>query len=177
MYHIRIESCVSLAYVDGIQVPKSSKPRNAYAIRLQCSLYGLKQSERMWYTRLSEYLIGKGYKNDELCPCVFIKHNSFGFARVCVYVNDMNIIGSLNEDMGNTRFCLGLEFEHRVGGILVHQSAYIRKMPKRLCMDKVMQPASTPMVVRSLDTKKDPFRPKDDDEEILGPEYPYLSAI
>ena len=33
------------------------------------------------------------------------------------------------------------------------------------------------MIVRSLDTKKDPFRPKDDDEEILEAEYPYLSAI
>jgi hypothetical protein len=33
------------------------------------------------------------------------------------------------------------------------------------------------MVVRSLERDKDPFRPKDDDEEILGPEFPYLSAI
>ncbi|CAL8163044.1 unnamed protein product [Prunus armeniaca] len=36
---------------------------------------------------------------------------------------------------------------------------------------------STPMVVRPLDTNKDPFRPKEDDEMILGPEVPYLSAI
>jgi hypothetical protein len=28
-------------------------------------------------------------------------------------------------------------------------------------------PLSTPMVVRSLDVKKDPFRPQEDDEEIL----------
>jgi len=33
------------------------------------------------------------------------------------------------------------------------------------------------MVVRSLDVKKDHFRPREDDEEILGPEVPYLSAI
>ncbi len=33
------------------------------------------------------------------------------------------------------------------------------------------------MVVRSLDVKKDPFRPKEDDEENLDPEVPYLSAI
>ena len=36
---------------------------------------------------------------------------------------------------------------------------------------------STPMVVRTLDVEKDPFRPPSDDEEILGPEVPYLSAI
>jgi hypothetical protein len=33
------------------------------------------------------------------------------------------------------------------------------------------------MVVRSLDIEKDPFRPQDDGEKILGPEVPYLSAI
>ena len=43
-------------------------------------------------------------------------------------------------------------------------------------MDKA-HPLSTPMIVRSLDVKKDPFRPREDNEEILGPEVPYLSAI
>jgi hypothetical protein len=38
-------------------------------------------------------------------------------------------------------------------------------------------PSKTPMVVRSLDLKKYPFRPRDDEEQILGPEFPYLSAI
>ncbi|XP_068331650.1 secreted RxLR effector protein 161-like [Pyrus communis] len=33
------------------------------------------------------------------------------------------------------------------------------------------------MVVRSLDVKKDSFRPKEDDELVIGPEVPYLSAI
>ncbi|KAM1432927.1 hypothetical protein ACFXTO_015413 [Malus domestica] len=38
-------------------------------------------------------------------------------------------------------------------------------------------PLSTPMVIRSLDAKRDPFRLKEDDEKILEPEVPYLSAI
>ena len=38
-------------------------------------------------------------------------------------------------------------------------------------------PLSTPMVVRSLDVNKDHFRPRMDDEELVGPEVPYLSAI
>ncbi|KAM2779565.1 hypothetical protein COP1_014823 [Malus domestica] len=33
------------------------------------------------------------------------------------------------------------------------------------------------MVIRSLDAKRDPFCPNEDDEEILEPEVPYLSAI
>lgn len=36
---------------------------------------------------------------------------------------------------------------------------------------------STPMVVQSLDVKNDHFHPQENDEEILGPEVPYLSTI
>ena len=34
-----------------------------------------------------------------------------------------------------------------------------------------------PMVVRSLDIHKDPFQPRENDDELLGDETPYLSAI
>ncbi|XP_070007248.1 secreted RxLR effector protein 161-like [Nicotiana sylvestris] len=33
------------------------------------------------------------------------------------------------------------------------------------------------MVVRSLDVNKDPFRPQEENEELFGPEVPYLSVI
>ena len=33
------------------------------------------------------------------------------------------------------------------------------------------------MIVRSLDVKKDHFHPKEENEAILGPEIPYISAI
>jgi hypothetical protein len=32
-------------------------------------------------------------------------------------------------------------------------------------------------MVRSLDLENDPLKPMDDEEKILGPEFPYLSAI
>lgn len=43
-------------------------------------------------------------------------------------------------------------------------------------MDKAY-PLSTPMVVKSLDIKKDPYHPKEEDENVLGPKVSYLSAI
>ncbi|KAL5779849.1 hypothetical protein ACOSQ2_010586 [Xanthoceras sorbifolium] len=145
----------------------------------------------MWYNRLSQYLIKEGYNNDIVCPCIFIKKSESGFAIVAVYVNDMNLIGTSEEllktaeylkrefeikDLGKTKYCLGLENEHKPNGILIHQSAYVEKILKRFNMDNAY-PLSTSMVVRSLDLKKDPFRPKEDDKKILGPEVPYLNAI
>jgi hypothetical protein len=43
-------------------------------------------------------------------------------------------------------------------------------------MDK-SYPSKTSMAVRSIDMKKDPFRPYEDGEEILGPKVLYLSVI
>ena len=59
--------------------------------------------------------------------------------------------------------------------MLVHQSTYIKKFLKRFNMDKA-HPLSSPMVVRSVDVKKDPFRHCEKGEELLGPEVPYLNA-
>ena len=78
----------------------------------------------------------KGYKNDLICPCVFIKKSEIGFAIIAVYVDDMNLIGTPEElsktaeflkkefevkDLGKTKLCLGLELEHKANGIIVHQ--------------------------------------------------------
>ena len=43
-------------------------------------------------------------------------------------------------------------------------------------MDKT-HPLSYLMVIRSLDVKKNPFRPYEKNEKLLGPEIPYLSVI
>ena len=120
----------------GLKMPEAYTPRNLYSIKLQKSLYGLKQSSRMWYNRLSEYLIKEGYKNDPLCLCMFIKKSKSGFAIVAVYVDDINIIGTPKKltktaeylkkefevkDLGKTKLCLGLELKHKINGILVYQ--------------------------------------------------------
>ena len=80
------------------------------------------------------------------------------------------------KNLRKTKFCLGLQIEHMTNGILIHQSTYVERILNKYFMDKA-HPLSTPMVVRSLDPNKDPFRPCENGEEILGPEVPYLSAI
>jgi hypothetical protein len=71
---------------------------------------------------------------------------------------------------------LGFQLEHLPTGILIHQSAYVQKVLSKFNMDKAY-PSKTGMIVRTLERDKDPFRPRDEGEDILGPEYPYLSAI
>ena len=162
-----------------------------FSVRLQRSLYGLKQSGRMWFNRLSNFLLKRGYTKNDDCPYVFIKKSTYGFCIILVYVDDLSIIGTTRDieeasaylktefemkDLGKTKFCLGLQIEHLPEGVFVHQSTYTKRVLEKFNMDKC-HPLKTPMVVRSLEADKDPFRPKEEDEEVLGPEVPCLSAI
>jgi hypothetical protein len=70
-----LDNDIYMKIPEGYKMPKSynSKSRSIYSIKLQRSLYGLKQSRRMWYNRLSEYLLKEGFENNPICPCIFIK--------------------------------------------------------------------------------------------------------
>jgi hypothetical protein len=68
-----------------------------FSVRLQRSLYELKQSRRMWFNQLSDFLLQRGYINNDNCPCVFIKKSSDGFCIISVYVDDLNIIGTTRD--------------------------------------------------------------------------------
>jgi hypothetical protein len=69
-----------------------------------------------------------------------------------------------------------LQVEHFPNGILVHQSIYIEENLKNFHMNK-NNPLSTPMVDWSFNVKNEHFLPQEEDEEIIGSEVPYLSAI
>ena len=130
---------------EGLKLPESCKisSQEHCSIKLNKSLYGLKQPGRMWYSRLSEYLLKEGNKNDFIYPCIFIKRSGPEYVIIVVYVDDLNIIGTPGElpraieylkrgvemkDLGKTKFCLGLQIEHLKNGILVHQETYVEKV-------------------------------------------------
>ena len=92
-----LDSDIYIKILEGYKMPEAYTPSNLFSIKLQRSLYGLKQSDRMWYKRLSEYLMKERYKNDPICPCVFIKKSKTGFAIIAVYVGDMNLIRTPEE--------------------------------------------------------------------------------
>ena len=140
---------------------------------------------------LGRDMLKEGYVNNSIWPCIFIKKLAPIFSIIAVYVDDLNLIGTPEEliktidylnnefkmkDLGKTKYCLDLQIKHYLDGVLIHQSTYTEKALKRFHIDK-SHPLSSSMVVRSLEVTKDPFWPKEENEEFLGPEVPYLSAI
>jgi hypothetical protein len=99
------------------------------------------------YNPLSEYILQKGYTNNDDCPCVFIEKSQTGFCIIFVYVDDLNIISNQQyideacnhlktefelKDLCHTKFCLDLQLEHLPTRVFVHQFACIQKYWRNL---------------------------------------------
>jgi hypothetical protein len=105
-----LDSDIYMKVPDKISVPNTNANHNMYCVKLVKSLYGLKQSRRMWYNRLKEFLLNKEYSNSDDCPCVFIRKSSTDFCIILVYVDDLNIIDHI-KDIDKAYNHLKKEFE------------------------------------------------------------------
>jgi hypothetical protein len=79
-----LDSDIYMKVSDEISVLNENVGRSMYCVKLNKSLYGFKQSRRMWYNRLNEFLLNKGYSNNDDCPRVFIHKSSTGFYIISV---------------------------------------------------------------------------------------------
>jgi hypothetical protein len=147
-----LDSKIYMRVPEGLRIPGPNQNCNMFSVRLQRSLYDLKQSRRMWFNRLSNFLLKRGYTNNDDCPCVFIKKSNDGFCIISVYVDDLNIIGTTRDieeamaylksefemkDLGKTKFCLGLQLEHLPRGVFVLQSTYTKRILEKVQYEQV----------------------------------------
>jgi hypothetical protein len=186
-----LDSEIHMKVPEGLKILGPNQNRNMFSVRLQRSLYGLKQSGRMWFNRLSRFLLQRGYINNDDYPCVFIKKSCDGFCIISVYVDDLDIIGTTRDieeamaylkmefemkDLGKTKLCLSMQLEHLPEGVFVHQSTYTKRVLEKFNMDEC-HPVRNPMIVRSFEADKDPFRPKEEDEQGLDLKFHTLVPL
>jgi hypothetical protein len=122
-----LNSDIYMKVSNRISIPNTNANHNLYCVKLAKSLYGLKQSGRMWYNRLKEFFLNKGYSNHDDCPCVFIRKSTTEFCITLVYMDNLNIIDHIKDidetrnylkmefemkDLGKTNFFLGLQLEY-----------------------------------------------------------------
>jgi hypothetical protein len=72
-------------------VVKGNKER---VCKLKKSLYGLKQSPRMWYQKFDTYILGLGFVRSRVDHCVYSKKVGNHFIYVVLYVDDMLPVGN-----------------------------------------------------------------------------------
>ncbi len=61
--------------------------------RLEKGLYGLKQAARLWYKRLTRWLLAFGFLQSQADPCLFILKRGGGRLILVIYVDDLAFTG------------------------------------------------------------------------------------
>ena len=62
--------------------------------KLKKSLYGLKQSPRMWYQKFDTYVLSLGFLRSKSDHCVYYKSKNGHILIIVLYVDDMLFIGN-----------------------------------------------------------------------------------
>ena len=134
---------IYMEQLEGFIVPGQEKK----VCRLVKSLYGLKQAPIQWHEKFDSVMMKNGFKINECDKCVYVKNTEHGFVIICLYIDDILIIGSNNEvikttkemfndkfdmkDLGVADVILGIKISKTSDGLILSQSHYIEKILKK----------------------------------------------
>ncbi|RVW41557.1 Retrovirus-related Pol polyprotein from transposon TNT 1-94 [Vitis vinifera] len=125
---------------EGFSAPGQEKK----VCKLVKSLYGLKQAPKQWHEKFDNVMLSHGFKINECDKCVYVKDTEHGYVIVCLYVDDMLIVGSddkmitSTKNMLNSRFdmkdmrladvILGIKIKRTSNELILSQSHYVDKI-------------------------------------------------
>ena len=155
-------------------------------LKLNRSLYGLKQSGRMWNSLLHSFLVGESFVRSDADNCVYTKHTESSKLIIIVWVDDIIIASSDSDDMdrikqslsrrfrmkdfGCIKSFLGIDFEFVGQDVKMNQKKYTETILQRFKMDDC-NPKQIPC---DMNTAKLEF---DDDSEMLPDSKPYREIV
>ncbi|XP_062028859.1 uncharacterized mitochondrial protein AtMg00810-like [Rosa rugosa] len=138
--------------------PQSHDPK--IVCKLHKSIYGLKQSPRAWYAKLSSVLEEVGFQRSNADSSLFVRIGSTSKLVVLIYVDDLIVTGDNVEeintlkqslrnrfalkDLGILKYFLGIEVATSQKGLFLNQRKYVPD----LLQDTDLQdckPACTPL--------------------------------
>ena len=62
--------------------------------KLVKSLYRIKQAPKQWHKKFDNVMMSHDFKINEHDKCVYVKDTKLGYVIVCLYIDDMLIVGS-----------------------------------------------------------------------------------
>lgn len=91
--HFDVNQAFLQADIDGVIFIRqaegfAAKGKENWVIRLNKSLYGLRQAPFLWNKEVDGYLISEGFSSSPADPCVYIKHTRKGKIILLLHVDD-----------------------------------------------------------------------------------------
>ena len=85
--------------------------------RLIKSLYGFKQAPKQWHEKFDYTMLSNGFKINECDKCVYVKSTNDSHVIVCLYVDDMLIMGTNKNIINSTKKILRSKFDMKELGL------------------------------------------------------------
>jgi hypothetical protein len=137
---------------------------HGHGLKLQKSLYGLKQSPRCWYQALKAFFISVNFQPANADACLFVHQEAAKPCFVYVHVDDLVIVGPdvaflkqaivrrfEMEDLGPCEWVLGMRVTRNrdTNTVALCQDQYINEILNKFHMADC-KPASTPLPLNAL---------------------------
>ncbi|SCV69750.1 BQ2448_1144 [Microbotryum intermedium] len=155
-YHI-IQADIDKAYLHGeleeelyMRVPEGIRLPDDVCLKLQRSIYGLKQAGRVWNETIHKTLVKLGYNRLRSEECVYRRTVGKDDYFIAVYVDDLLFVGpDLSEidrvldeldrlygvkRLGNAEYILGVQLVRQADGIALSQRQYLLDVLARFGM-------------------------------------------
>lgn len=152
-----LEEDIFMMQPDGYK----SQEHPDHVCHLKRSLYGLKQSPRMWNQTIDKFMIELGFKKCEADHCIYVKRDHHSMIFVALYVDDL-VIASDNDkllkstkkalssrfdmtDLGQLKYFLGIEIDQdaAAGSVSMRQTKFAKDILMMFGMDN-SNPVRTP---------------------------------
>lgn len=125
-----------------------------YVLRLQKSIYGLRQSPALWNSTLTTFFLSQGFAQNNVDDCIFTKTENGELREIVgVYVDDI-IIGTYTDkeaqavkqlleskfdvaDLGRAHFILGMRIVQTTNTISIDQAVYVESLLNKYGLSEV----------------------------------------
>ena len=194
--HIHQMDAVS-AYLNGtlketvyMEQPELFDDGSKKVCKLQKSIYGLKQSGRVWNETINNELLKMGLVRGEVDQCVYHKVGDGDMVYVAIYVDDVLIFSNnmksienvksklaakfMMKDMGEVSSVLGTRISRGRDTIKIDQSQYVADVLVRFGMSEC-NPTSSPMDYNQKLSAD--MSPQDEEGKKQLSNIPYMQAI
>jgi hypothetical protein len=125
------------------------KGKKELVCKLKKSLYGLKQSPRMWYQKFDTYMLGLGFTRSKEDHYVYFKLIGDHLIYLVLYVDDMLLIGNNKEIIQDVKTQLSSKFDMKdigaanfILGMEIKRDGKNRKLwlnQEKICRDNIAE--------------------------------------
>jgi hypothetical protein len=160
-------------------------------LKLNKSIYGLKQAGRVWNEKFTEDIKNIGFEMSDADPCIFI-HASIPNLLLGIFVDDCFVVGNPKEveeikiklcqilpmhDLGKLTYALGIKVNQEAEHITLCQDAYVKRLLEKFNMSDSKEVSTPlPLNVQKSEDNLSPFEDINLYQKLVG-SLIYLSNI